>query len=522
MITGAGNENIAVEAMKLGAQDYIIKDSQARFLELIPSVIEQALDRKRLMEEKLASERALRESERLFRRTFDQAPLGAAIVSLDGRCQRANAEACRFTGYPEEELNTLSMHDITHPEHLKEDRENVGKLLAGEIEHYQTDKRYVGKDGEIVWGRTSARLVSDADGTPLYFLPMVQDITELKNTEERMRFQAQLLDSVRESIVATDLQGRVTYWGRGAEELFGFSPDEVLGKPITVVFSFKNQEEGLKCMRTVLDKGHWRGRSEQKRKDGTIFWADTSISLIKDVDGNPAGLVGIDRDITVGRTWEDQIRKSLNEKEILLSEVHHRVKNNLLVVADLLDLQADISGGATQHEMLQDARNRVKSMALAHEMLGRTRNLAEIRVAEYVTRLVDHLAGSLGRPDTPIKVEKRLEDISFRIETVIPLGFIVTELVSDCFKQAFSVGEQGRIEVSLRSIGGGEFELTVQDNGVGIGDAIRNEDPRSLGTELITALVHQLHGEIEATAASGTKIQIRFREAKSLARNHFQ
>jgi len=145
--------------------------------------------------ERKRTEEVLRESEQNFRRTFDQSPIGAAIISVDYRFLRVNAELCRIIGYSEEELLTLSLSDITHADDLKAEEENTRALLAGKIDQFQMDKRYIRKDGGIVWIRLSVRLVKDASGRTIYFLPMMEDITERKRMEEELQ-RAQKLESL--------------------------------------------------------------------------------------------------------------------------------------------------------------------------------------------------------------------------------------------------------------------------------------------------------------------------------------
>ncbi|MFC1836662.1 histidine kinase dimerization/phosphoacceptor domain -containing protein [Thermodesulfobacteriota bacterium] len=207
---------------------------------------------------------------------------------------------------------------------------------------------------------------------------------------------------------------------------------------------------------------------------------------------------------------EDQIQASLKEKEILLKEIHHRVKNNLTLVCGLLSLQA-ARADETHRGLFADLEARVMSMALAHEKLYKSESLAHFNLDEYIGGLIDHLVGSTSM-GTSIKLRKRINNVSFGLDTAIPVGFIVTELVSNCLKHAFPGGREGEIIISLRSIGEKKFELVVSDNGVGIPSDIDLSKPASLGTDLVKAFATKLKGRIEILRDNGTEVRVRFEE----------
>lgn len=157
----------------------------------------------------------------------------------------------------------------------------------------------------------------EANGQRKGLVVVGRDISERKRVEERLRFLAQLLDSVRESVVATDLEGRVIYWGNGAEQLYGYRAEEVMGRLITFIVPPEEEAAEQERIRQVIETGQWRGQYLQRRQDGSLFWADTAISLVTDEQGQPAGLIGIDFDITERREMEQALRKRSRELELL-------------------------------------------------------------------------------------------------------------------------------------------------------------------------------------------------------------
>jgi PAS domain S-box-containing protein len=250
------------------------------------------------------SEEALRQSEEHFRRTFDQSPIGAAIVSLDFRHLRVNAELCRITGYSEEELLDMRLTDIIHPDDLPHDLDQARRMVGGEIDHYQTDNRYLRKDGRPVWVRLSVRMMRDASGRPLYFLPMMQDITERKQFEEYQTLTARLLEQLNRPGRGTEPLATVTRLIRDAAgiEAVGIRLNEGQDFPYFVTAGFPGefvQAENHLCAHTdsgelILDE-HGKpllecmcgnvlsGRTDPSKPfftEGGSFWTNSTTELL--------------------------------------------------------------------------------------------------------------------------------------------------------------------------------------------------------------------------------------------------
>jgi PAS domain S-box-containing protein len=216
-------------------------------------------------------------------------------------------------------------------------------------------------------------------------------------------------------------------------------------------------------------------------------------------------------DITERKRAEDQVRASLEEKEVLLGEIHHRVKNNLAFMSSLLNLQARHVREEGRRRMFEDARTRIHSMAVAHELLYRAENLADLDIPEYVAGLADHLVISQRRMGTPITLRKDIEPVSFGLDTAIPLGLILTELVTNSIKHAFPHGVKGEIRISLRALDHDRFELSVKDTGSGLPPRVDPNNPQSLGLNLVKTFVGQLNGALEVrTDEGGTETLVRF------------
>lgn len=342
-----------------------------------------------------------------------------------------------------------------------------------------------------------------------------QEIAERKRTLEALRESEERYRRLVElsfDAIAIHREGEIVYINATGAELFGASsPEELVGKPI-LGFVHPDQLEIAKARMLQTIGGRIAPLGEEKliRLDGTGVDAEVvGVPII--YQGQPAVQVVI-RDITARKRAEEQIKASLEEKEVLLQEVHHRVKNNLQVISSLLYLQSKNVKDQQAFEILQDSQNRVRSMTLVHEQLYQSKDLARIDFAEYVENLVGGLFRSYGVHPNVIKLEIHVDDVSLGIDTVIPCGLILNELVSNSLKHAFPDGREGKICIELCSDDEGECSLTVSDNGVGLPKDLDFRNTESLGLQLVNTLVGQLDGSIELDSDGGTAFEIIFAE----------
>ncbi|MBT3605537.1 MAG: PAS domain S-box protein [Candidatus Latescibacteria bacterium] len=219
--------------------------------------------------------------------------------------------------------------------------------------------------------------------------------------------------------------------------------------------------------------------------------------------------------LEIGRRQEAEatIRASLQEKEVLLKEIHHRVKNNLQIISSLLNLQSGYIDDARTQEMFKESQSRIQSMALIHEKLYQSEDLARVDFSEYIVSLVNFLMRSYSPGGVNIALD--VEPVFLSLDTSIPCGLIVSELVSNSCKYAFPEGRSGEIYVRLKPIDNEHYELGVGDTGIGFPEDVDFQETESLGLQLVTTLADQLDGEIELDRSKGTEFRIRFRVHKS-------
>lgn len=253
--------------------------------------------------------------------------------------------------------------------------------------------------------------------------------------------------------------------------------------------------------------------SEIAHKNGQLRWASSTLTPILNEKGQLKNIVVIDTDITLRKHMEEQIRAALEEKGLLLREIHHRVKNNLQIIISLFNLQTSYVTDQNAYKALKEGQDRIKSMALIHERFYQSDGLSKIDFDDYIRRLSENLMRSFKVSGEKVKLNIQAEKIALDIDTAVPCGLIINEIVSNSLKHAFNEMESGEINILLHQTEADRFKLVINDNGVGMGEVFSAEKSDSLGIQLIQALTDQLEGtmEIETSPGQGVKYIINFR-----------
>ncbi len=247
-----------------------------------------------------------------------------------------------------------------------------------------------------------------------------------------------------------------------------------------------------------------------ERADGTVDWVHWEIRPWYRNRKEIGGLIIFSENISDLKCAEEKIKASLREKEVLLKEIHHRVKNNMQIISSLVSLQADGLKGEQIREVLQDVNNRVYSMALVHEYLYRSYDLARIDFSEYVRNLVNYIWSFHGQVAFPIRLNFNLQAVSLPIDIAVPCGLIINELVGNALKHAFKGRTEGEVTVSLKQASGGRIGIFVSDDGVGLPAGLDWQQEQSLGLTLVQMLTRQINAFVEVKSGDGTQFEVVF------------
>jgi len=425
IVSGAIGEDIAVEAMKAGAHDYIMKDNLAR----LSPAIERELREAKIRNERKQAISALRESEQKYHTLFDQSPVGVFIVNKNLIITECNKRTTDIFLTPIEEIIGLDLKKINDKSLIS----LIKKAFKGESS--QQDIHYKATDGtDKIW---------------LYCF-----VSPLRNSNNEVTDAMAVLEDITER---------------------------------------KNAEQGIQKLNINL---------ENRVKLRTHELSNINLKLISEINQR--------KDV------EKKLKLSLKEKEILLKEVHHRVKNNLQLISSMLSLQIDSVEDEMILHLFEDSQRRIQSIAMVHEHLYSSEDLEHIDFSEYIKLLVENLCSSFQIYPGLIETSLNLKQINLDIDKAIPCSLIINELVSNSLKHAFpdisksdkAPKNKNIIDIKACHLKNSNIQIIISDNGIGFPKNIDYKNTNTLGLQLVCSLVDQLKGSIKLSSKAGTKFTI--------------
>lgn len=476
-----------------------------------PPLLKEAMERKAIAAESGQPDETCRMYEDEYRILFETMGVAILIIEEDERISLVNSEFEKLLGYSRREIEgatngagfvtpeSMERLHMYHQARMK-DQNSVPKTYKAQ---------FLDRSGAA---RDLLLSVNVIPGTKRSVVSAI-DISEFRRTEaalmeseERYRIA---IECSNDAITIAQHDHRV-YANRKFLEMFGYDRfDEVINVPIYPVIHPDDRDRVARIDGRRQSGEPTPSRYEFKgvRRDGTVIYVEVSVAGIT-YRGEPAALNYL-RDVTERRYAEEQIKTSLRDKEVLLREVHHRVKNNLQVVSSLLFLQSQTVKDEETRRILEESRNRVKSMAFIHKQLYQSANVAKIDFSPYVRNLGRNLLDSYKTNGNGVALDVHVEDVSLPLDAAIPCGLIINELISNALKHAFLNVSVGHIRVDLHRIAEKNV-LTVSDNGVGLPGEIDVLNTETLGLQLVSALVTQLDGRMELVRDKGTLFKITF------------
>ncbi len=342
-----------------------------------------------------------------------------------------------------------------------------------------------------------------------------QMVSKLKTTTVSKSYVDNIIHSMNEFLIVVDAQGRIETVNKTTVRELGYSADELRGKPLS---RFIAAQRGSETPPARLQPLAATGEQALLNKDGGSIPTSWSSSELRNKSGLKQGTVYVGKDMTDWKRIEAQLRSSLNEKNVLLREIHHRVKNNLQIICSLLRLQARRSHEPATQGMFQESETRIRSMALIHEQLYQSEHIAQIDFAKYVSELTRNLQRSYDPETRRISLHIDVDAIRLSMDEAIPCGLLINELVSNAMKHAFPSGRHGAISITFKKTDAHHI-LTVYDNGVGLSNPAALNTGQTLGFQLVPALVKQLHGELHVKTGEGVRITVSFPESSDNSRS---
>lgn len=334
------------------------------------------------------------------------------------------------------------------------------------------------------------------------------------------RKMEQLLESTNEGVYGIDRKGKCTFLNSSACKMLGYESGECLKKDMHNLIHYKKKNGEIydrsdcPILISIQTKKNNLVEDIFWRKNGNSFPVEYSTHPL--VDNNEVtGVVVAFTDISERKKAMTLIESSLKEKEVLLREIHHRVKNNLQIISSILNLQASYITDQKSLEAFEESKSRVRSMALIHEKLYQNKTLSRLNLKDYVEELVDNLMKSYRRDNNMITTDIEISEIFLNADTAIPLGLIINELVSNSLKYAFPDERKGKITLSVFPEAEESFRMVVADNGIGINKDFDINKTETLGLQLVYSLVNQLNGEIKVSNKAGTQFEINFKPLDS-------
>ena len=470
--------------------------------------------------ERKRAEQTIKLSEERYRAIYDQAFLGIARIDLTGKYIQANQRMCNMLGYTEDELISKTIFDVSMHEDLEIGKDFLTRFKNREETNFTGERKYKQKNGSVLYCNITTSVVTDTNGAPDYIVSICEDITEKKKIQEKINEQSAKINAIFDSsshlIWSVNKKVTLTSFNKNYSDalfnMYGVAAHIPTDKdaPKTPFADKEYHEFWNKKYEEAFKGNPQQFETRLTDKKGNLVVREIFLNPIFKSENVIEEISGIAHDITEKKLAEEQMKESLQEKEVLLKEVHHRVKNNLQVISSIMNLQSSYIKDKYTLEMLRELQNRIKSMSFIHESLYQTSVFSSIKFSEYVVTLTKNLIHSYRIYSGLVELKHDVQEIFLNLDTSIPCGLIVNELVSNALKYAFPDGRKGEVLVSL-SENEHAVTLTISDNGIGLPPNFNFRETDSLGLQLVTSLVEQINGEIFCENKIGTKFTITFK-----------
>lgn len=463
------------------------------------------------LSERKFAEQALQRSQDQLYRVVEATPNAIVMIDQAGLIEMVNGQTETMFGYSRAELLGQPVEMLVpgrlrsrHPELRRSFYAAPQSRPMGAGRDLFARK----KDGTEFPVEIGLNPIETEEG--MMVLSAIVDISTRKRLEERFRL---VVEAAPNALIMVNRTGQIEMVNTQAERTFGYSREELIGRPVDMLIPerFRSNHPALRALFYADPRSRPMGAGRDLyalRKDGSEFPVEIGLNPIETEDGTM--VLSAIVDISDRKAEEARIRASLKEKDVLLGEIHHRVKNNLQVVHSLLDLQSSRITDPAALDMLRESRNRIKSMALVHQTLYVSKDFARVDFSDFLDTMLPGLISSYAVDPERVTLSINAIEVQLPISMAIPCGLIVNELISNAFKHAFPGNRQGEVRIELNHETGDQASLVVTDNGVGIPDDVNVENGATFGLQLVMLLAEQVGGELTIQHANPTRFRMQF------------
>ncbi len=463
-----------------------------------------------------SAQRQIKESRELLEGVIDGIQDVIGVQYADHTILRYNKAGYDFSGKSPEEVAGKKCYELMG---WSRECDLCATRLALKSKKPEAIEKHIPELGRYLDCRSNPIL--DEEGNVKLIVEQLRDVTEVKLYEKALKESESRYRTLFETsplgIGIIEIDGRISGINPAMLSLMGIdSPSSA--KEINVIKSPLAVRSGIsQSIRRCIDLGSdVLSEHIYTSRCGKDLYIRVNLTPMRDASGQIAKIQCIVEDITDHKKAEEILRQSLHEKEVLLKEIHHRVKNNLQIVSSLLNLQSGCLTDEVAINAIKESQNRIRSMALVHENLYRSDSLARVDFKEYMNSLICFLMTSFGKKSSHIGLKLDLDQVFLSVDQAIPCGLIANELISNCVKHAFPGGIKGQIHICLKSLDGGMVSFSVRDNGIGLPSGWKISGTETMGLKLVTALINQLKGTIdvisshEVDGSHGSEFKISF------------
>lgn len=458
---------------------------------------------------------SIKESEDRFLKAFSTNPVAIVLTTPNGNIIDVNERYLELSGFKKKELYGKTAMDLKITNKKTENNIIAEFNENGEVKDFES----------VITTRTGAKRTVLITIESINIAGKKRHLNYLYDITEREKVKEMLVDSEEKyreifnnaydmislvSITPEGLPGNFLEVNDVVIKRLGYNKEELLNMGPMDIVDPSESEEFLNNIKIIKSKKQHEFSTYHITKDGKRIPVEVSVHVFNLRGENV--VLAIVRDITERKKSEEELEHSLHEKEALLREVHHRVKNNLQIISSLLSLQSDLVENEFR-DILMTSQSRIKSMAMIHEKLYKSSDLTHIHIKSYIENFISDLILLYGVNTSLIKTHIEVDDLQIGLDTAIPLGLIINELLINIFKHAFPTGQKGNIFVNLNSEGD-LYILKISDDGIGLPENVSPENIESLGLQLVSNLVNQLDGTMSISRDNGTTFQILFKELK--------